>query len=447
MVRGMATLVMAVAMCLAALGCFATPGATKTINFQEIGGIAVNKSLEVGLSNTRLMNLTLANLKPGDTLLIPNTTFWLMGGVYAQNIKHVVFQLDGTISYLDDMKNWPRDNNGHVRECMMLEHIDNITFTSSGKGTFDGHGHVWWGAVEYLIIGENRPRLLHMHNSAQITIEHILFKNSPYWNVLLDDVADVIIRYSDVDARRTDLPYHDLFDLTAFNTDGFDVSGKNVHIHDCNIWNDDDCIAVKEQTGASLRSNCSENMLFERVNASGVGLTIGSIGASQAHTCVRNITFRDSVMHNTFKGIYMKSRPASAGETGEISDVLYQNITIYNPTQWAVWIGPQQASYATACSLLWPEDPEAKCPVPDNMKWRNITLRDVLVVNPRMSPGVVLGNSTAPMQDIVFDNVKVVNPGTQPWGKEYYKCAGVQGGCASNGTMPVPPCFSTTGCG
>ena len=39
---------------------------------------------------------------------------------------------------------------------------------------------------------------------------------------------------------------HSLTELTAFNTDGFDVSGEYVHIHDCDIWNQDDCIAVKE---------------------------------------------------------------------------------------------------------------------------------------------------------------------------------------------------------
>ena len=432
---------------MAALCALCIEGA-RVVNFTTEGGVAGNKSVSVAEANTRLFNTTLRSLEPGDTLLFPaNATFWMLGGVYAQGLRDATIQIDGTIAFLDNMQAWPRANDGSVFNCMHFEDLSNITFTSSGKGTIDGHGHVWWGAVEYLLIGTNRPIMLFMHNGSRLTFEHILFKDSPRFHFQAKDVEDVVIRHCDVDARRTDLPYHDLFDLTAFNTDGFDIAGKNVHIHDCNIWNDDDCIAVKEQTGASLRSNCSENMLFERVNASGVGLTIGSIGASQAHTCVRNITFRDSVMHNTFKGIYMKSRPGEHGGTGEISDVLYQNITIYNPTQWAVWIGPQQASYATACSLLWPEDPEAKCPVPDNMKWRNITLRDVLVVNPRMSPGVVLGNSTAPMQDIVFDNVKVVNPGTQPWGKEYYKCAGVQGGCASNGTMPVPPCFSTTGCG
>ena len=57
----------------------------------------------------------------------------------------------------------------------------------------------------------------------------------------------------------------------------------------------DDCIAVKAASGNAA----SENMLFERINASGVGMTIGSIGCS----VVNNITFRDVYMHHTFKGM------------------------------------------------------------------------------------------------------------------------------------------------
>ena len=66
------------------------------------------------------------------------------------------------------------------------------------------------------------------------------------------------------------------------------------------VWNQDDCIAMKGGT----------NMLFERIHASGVGLTIGSLGKGHSS----NITFRDSVMHHTYKGIYecvAASSPAS----------------------------------------------------------------------------------------------------------------------------------------
>ena len=73
---------------------------------------------------------------------------------------------------------------------------------------------------------------------------------------------------------------------------------------DCDIWVQDDCIAVKDvKKHEGIEFNpVSSNMVFERINASGLGLTIGSIQG----THVKNITFRDSYLYRTMKGIYMK---------------------------------------------------------------------------------------------------------------------------------------------
>jgi polygalacturonase len=84
------------------------------------------------------------------------------------------------------------------------------------------------------------------------------------------------------------------------------VSGRNVWIHDVSIYNQDDCIAVKKD---------AQNMLFERISATGLGLSIGGIGHDHV---VRNITFRHCTMQKTVKGIYIKV--VSDGPT--IRDVL-----------------------------------------------------------------------------------------------------------------------------
>ena len=205
-----------------------------------------------------------------------------------------------------------------MKECIEFQEIENVTFTSNGVGTLQGNGAAWWGYASYLRIDENRPRLFRINSSKQMLIENLQFINSPYWTTLFEDVEDLEIRYSAIDVRRNPVDWHDLYNIADFNTDGFDVSGRNVHIHHVDIWCDDDTIVVKGRSGNN-GIKCSENMLFEHVKASGVGLTIGSIGASDAHTCVRNITFRHAVMHHTFKGIYMKSRPSGASATGEIT--------------------------------------------------------------------------------------------------------------------------------
>ncbi|CAF3503781.1 unnamed protein product [Rotaria sp. Silwood1] len=419
----------------------------RIINFEIIGGIANNSSLDTCWANSRLLNQTFASMQHGDTLLIPfNKTFWLMGGIYARDLAYVTIQIDGILKFSDDQSVWPRDpQTQQVHECFFFEQLNYVTFTSSlpsgNKGVIDGSGENWWGLVEYLLIGENRPRLLSIYNSTNLLVENLLLKNSPYWTFLANDIANLEIRHTDVDARRRpDAQYHDLTEMTAFNTDGFDVAGTNVWIHDCNIWNDDDCIAVKEQSSSSIHSSCSENMLFERINASGVGLTIGSIGPSATHTCVRNITFRDCTMYNTFKGIYLKSRPGQVGHTGEITNVTYENILINNASQWSIWIGPQQAGYKDACSLLWPFIPDTPCPIPIGITWNNIVLRNITVNGPHLSPGVILGNTSNPMLNVLFDNVLVTKPGFLPWGNRYYACEGVEG-IAQGNTQPPPPCF------
>jgi len=227
---------------------------------------------------------------------------------------------------------------------------------------------------------------------------------------------------------------HNIIDVTAFNTDGFDVSGKNVWIHDCNVWNQDDSFCVK---------GSSENMLFERVNASGFGLTIGSIGGGDV---VRNITFRDAYMHRTVKGIYMKFNQHADEKLGTMTDVLYENIVMDEPEQYAIWIGPAQQSDSRnfwaghPCSIFWPQLPGSSCTAPALGMFSNITLRNITINNPKASPGLLYANSSGPMRNVVFDNVIVNNPGKKPFGTNYF-CKGVENGVATGTTWPVPPCF------
>jgi len=181
-------------------------------------------------------------------------------------------------------------------------------------------------------------------------------------------------------------------------------------------------------------------MLFERITASGLGLTIGSIAAET----VRNITFRDCYMFRTYKGIYLKFRALNA--PGLIEDITYENIVMDSPEQWAIWIGPaQQADSinfcgAHPCSLCWPRIPWTKCNVPELGQYVNITLRNITINNPKWSPGVLLGSHKFPMTGVVFEDVVVNNPGSYPWKDYYYKCENVEG-IAIGRTWPVPPCF------
>ena len=195
------------------------------------------------------------------------------------------------------------------------------------------------------------------------------------------------------------------------------------------VWNNDDSIAVK---------NNAENILIERVVASGYGLVIGSIGEYK----VKNVTFRDCVLNNPWKGIYMKNRWYDNGPVGEnvsISDILYENITINHPEHWGIWIGPAQQANEP-CRDFWPWADKAFCHISGYHMWSNITLRDIVINNPRYGM-VLMGNTSNPIKDLVFDNVVVNNPIDKPFG-DYYYCDGITGGIATGGTYPVPHCFT-----
>jgi len=270
------------------------------------------------------------------------------------------------------------------------------------------------------------------------------------------------VRYTDIYAAVDDKDSHDLFplprkgDITAFNTDGFDVNGRDVWIHDCNIWNQDDCIAVKDEG----QHWTTENMLFERINASGLGLAIGSI--CNAH--VRNITFRDIRMHHTVKGIYTKFRTNAAPPLiGLIEDVTYENIYIEEPEQWPIWIGPAQQSddvefwRGHPCSLCWPQFEMRKigfcdCGTVDDQYYRNILLKNITIVRPSYPVGIVLGSENT-IENIHFEDVKVVDPKytdshLSTWFKEhgglkqYFACSGIKNNTATcKNCDPVPSCF------
>jgi hypothetical protein len=153
-------------------------------------------------------------------------------------------------------------------------------------------------------------------------------------------------------------------------------------------------------------------MLFERINASGTGLVIGSIGK----THVRNITFRDSYLHRSYKGIFLKFRDGAGNpdRPGIIEDVLFEDIEVFAAEQWPIWIGPAQQAISgnpcnpQPCSLCWPILPwfgGDVCEPIEHAVYRNITLRNINITGPRTSLGTIIGGDRTPIRDIVFDNV------------------------------------------
>ncbi|GMI07021.1 hypothetical protein TrVE_jg287 [Triparma verrucosa] len=404
--------------------------------FSDLGAIPNSKLISTAIENSRILENALNAMNKtsdGDSTVLEiekGQTYYLQGGIYATGLRHSKILIDGTLKFREDgywygggVEGWPmttKKGKEHPKECLELRDVENVTFTSSSsgrgktdRGVIDGSGQVWWGLplFGYMSTGTARPHLIYVKRAKDFVFENIVLKDSPRWTFVGHGLDNAVIRDCSIVARRTRADGHGMIDLSAFNTDGFDVSGHDVHIHDCDIWNQDDCIAVKDDKDGSY------NMLFENINASGTGLVIGSIGT----THVRNITFRDSYLHRSYKGIFLKFRDGANNQNnpGIIEDVLYKNITIFESVQWPIWIGPAQQAISSnpcnpsPCSLCWPSFPHFGGDTCDPIAalYKNITLDQVTLTNPVTSPGVILGSSTERMQDLTFNDVVVSDCG------------------------------------
>ena len=128
--------------------------------------MADDASMSIMNSNGAILNKSLNALSPGDTFVVPNKTFFTQGGIIVDQALHsVTIVIDGTLIFNNDRDSYPSGPDGKVLECLLFYDITNALFTSSGgetnRGTLNGNGQAWWGAIKYLRYQENRPRLFH----------------------------------------------------------------------------------------------------------------------------------------------------------------------------------------------------------------------------------------------------------------------------------------------
>lgn len=255
--------------------------------------------------------------------------------------------------------------------------------------------------------------------SSRVALEHLVFEDPPGQTVTMDKVTDVTVRF--VAVRVTcSLPgttVTNLLGALAMYTDGIDIWGSNVHIHDVEIRNSDDCICVKGHDDGSRI--WSENWLVENSSATGEGLSVGTVSNN---FITRNVTF-NIVMKDTRKGIYVKT-----DSEGTSTSVLYQNITIEGHTlQFPVFIGPNHQFFHGSCDSTWPFHVPKLLPEANPCYVRNrinvsVTIDGLRITN--SDPGrngvltentadlLVIGNAQSDV-NVQLANVCVAGPVTQ----------------------------------
>ncbi len=111
--------------------------------------------------------------------------------------------------------------------------------------------------------------------------------------------------------------------LSLANTDGVDPdSSDDVWVHDVDIEEGDDCIAVKSgmnEAGIRFGVPCT-NIVVERTSCHGHAFAIGS----EMSGGISNVTFRDNTVTQADTLAHIKT---SKQRGGYVKDILYQRIT------------------------------------------------------------------------------------------------------------------------
>eukprot|EP01112_Ceratiomyxa_fruticulosa_P005010 TRINITY_DN1556_c0_g1_i6.p1 TRINITY_DN1556_c0_g1~~TRINITY_DN1556_c0_g1_i6.p1 ORF type:complete len:250 (-),score=44.70 TRINITY_DN1556_c0_g1_i6:116-865(-) len=151
-----------------------------------------------------------------------------------------------------------------------------------------------------------------------LTISHVVLRNSPFWTVHPYDCDGVEIHNVTITSPSN-----------SPNTDGIDPDSTiNVWIHDSNINSGDDIIAIKSGIDYCGRQygKPSANILIENcVFGYGHGISIGS----EMSGGVKNVTIRNIYADGTNAGPRLKS---ARGRGGYLSDIVFANITLNNIT-------------------------------------------------------------------------------------------------------------------
>lgn len=195
----------------------------------------------------------------------------------------------------------------------------------SGKGVIDGDGKIWWDkywtlrrayepkglrwAADYDC---QRPRLIQIYKSSNVSLEGLTLKRSGFWTVHICysqhvDVDGVTIRNNTPEAKGP-------------STDGGDIdSSTGVSVAHCDLECNDDAICLKAGRDADgLRVNRpSENIVIHdnTVRAGAAGVTFGS----ETSGGIRKVeAYRIHVLRGVPNGILFKSASTRGGTIEDI---------------------------------------------------------------------------------------------------------------------------------
>ncbi|CVL08698.1 probable rhamnogalacturonase A precursor [Fusarium mangiferae] len=175
----------------------------------------------------------------------------------------------------------------------MFKHLEDFEFYSStSKGAIQGYGYEFHKKNEY------GPRILRFADVKSFSIHDVALVDSPAFHFSIDTCSDGEVYNMAIHGGNRG------------GLDGIDVWGTNIHIHDVEVSNKDECVTVK---------NPSDHLLIENIfcNWSG-GCAMGSLATD---TDIHDIEYKNIYTQRSNQMYMFKSY----GGSGTVNNVALKN--------------------------------------------------------------------------------------------------------------------------
>ncbi|KAF7593919.1 hypothetical protein BBP40_010621 [Aspergillus hancockii] len=197
----------------------------------------------------------------------------------------------------------------------------NIKVSGASGHILDGEGARWWDGEGSNSKTNIKPKFFFAHGlkgTSSITGLHI--KNSPVQVFSISGSSGLTISGVTIDNKDGDK------NGLGHNTDGFDIGNSDhITITGATVYNQDDCLAI----------NSGTNIIFSNGYCSGGhGLSIGSVGG-RSNNIVDTVMVSGTQVVDSQNGVRVKT---VAGQTGKVTGVTFQDITLTSITGYGVTI-------------------------------------------------------------------------------------------------------------
>lgn len=331
----------------------------------------------------------------GGVVVIPSGTF-LTGSLFFKPGTHLHLQDGAVLRGSDRIAHFKivetrieGETCRYFAALINADHVDGFSIT--GKGVIDGNGYNYWN--EFWIRRQwnpqctnkdaQRPRLVYISNSSNVTVQDVHFVNSPFWTNHLYNCDHV--RYLDC------YIYASTKNVKAPSSDAIDIDkGHDFLIHGCYMNVNDDAVVLKGGKG-TYADTMAVNGPVERVLVQncyyGTVHSMLTLGSESLHD--RNIIMRNCTADDVTRVLWLKMRPDTPQQ--------YEYVTVENirgKTKSGIVVRPWTQFFKP---LQRADRPQSYC--------RNITLRNIKMTSDNFFN--IGASDKYALSDFIFENIDV----------------------------------------